>query len=252
VVGGCATPPSDPAALAAYEQANDPLEPLNRGTFEFNRVVDGLLIKNIAMLYRTVFPDEVRTGIRNILHNLNEPVVFANNMLQGEFDRAGTTALRFGINTTVGIGGTFDWATKWGHPQQTGDFGQTLWSWGVPEGPYIVLPLLGPSDPRDAFGEGVDGYIDPFRYLARDHHITEANTVRFITDGIDRRAESIDELNEIEKNSVDYYAQIRSLWRQMRAQQLNGVPTDSLMPSSVDNTLYEDPGKAQSPAPKTQ
>ncbi|HZS81742.1 MAG TPA: VacJ family lipoprotein [Stellaceae bacterium] len=247
--------PTDPAARAAFEEANDPLEPLNRTTFEFNRILDGLLIKNIALLYRTVLPDPVRTGIRHVLHNLNQPIVFANNMLQGELQRAGTTAARFSINTTLGLAGIFDVATGWGFPEQTGDFGQTLWSWGVPEGPYLVLPLLGPSDPRDAIGEGVDGYIDPFRYVARREHIKEMNEARFVTDGVDQRAQAIPELEEIEKTSVDFYAELRSLWRQHRAQELSGTHSDFLaappLVPAIENELYQDPAKASPPAVKS-
>jgi phospholipid-binding lipoprotein MlaA len=251
MASGCATVPTDPAARAAFEEANDPLEPLNRGTFAFNRVLDGLLIKNIALLYRTALPDQMRTAIRHVLHNLNQPVVFANNMLQGKLDRAGTTAVRFSINTTIGIGGVFDVATDWGYAEQTGDFGQTLWSWGVSDGPYLVLPLLGPSDPRDAIGEGVDGYIDPFRYIARSEHIADMNKVRFITDGVDQRAESISDLDEVEKTSIDFYAQLRSLWRQHRAQELAGTHSDSLVSPALQNNLYEDPAKSGKPTSTT-
>ena len=246
-VAACATPPKDPEALVAFHEANDPFEPTNRKIFEFNRVLDGLLIKNIALLYKTVVPDQVRTGLRNALVNLNEPVVFVNNMLQAQTTRAGKTVARFVINSTVGIAGLFDWASGWGFPEQTGDFGQTLWSWGVPDGPYLVIPLLGPLNPRDGIGEGVDGFFDPFAYLARREHWTDMSFARFLLKGIDDRAQAIPQLEEIEKNSIDFYAQIRSLYRQNRAQELTGKVTTPLSPA-LDEDLYKDPGQ-QAPEP---
>jgi phospholipid-binding lipoprotein MlaA len=242
VISGCATPPKDPEALAAYKEANDPLEPTNRGIFEFNRYLDGLLLKNIALLYKTVVPEPVRTGLRNALVNLNEPVVFVNDLLQAQVTRAGKTVARFTINSTVGIAGIFDWASGWGFPEQTGDFGQTLYSWGVPSGPYLVIPVLGPDSPRDGIGQGVDGFFDPFAYLARREHWQNMSLARFAAKGIDDRAQAIDELDEIEKSSIDFYAQIRSLYRQNRAQELAGKVVTPGSPA-LDEDLYKDPAK---------
>jgi phospholipid-binding lipoprotein MlaA len=253
LAASCATPPKDPAARAAFEEANDPLEPLNRGIFEFNRVLDGLLLKNVAELYQTVFPEVVRTAIRNLLANLGEPVVFANDVLQGQGKRAGVTVARFTLNSTLGLAGMIDVATDLGYPQQTGDFGQTLWSWGVPPGPYLVLPLLGPSEPRDAIGGGVDGYIDPFRYLADREDVGEMNDARFVVGGVDQRAQAIPDLEEIEKTSIDFYSELRSLWRQHRLQELHGNPSESLIPPALQNNdLYQDPALMGKPAPVPQ
>jgi phospholipid-binding lipoprotein MlaA len=241
IAAGCATPPTDPAARAAFEEANDPLEPLNRDIFEFNRVLDGLLFKNVAEFYRIVVPEVIRTSIRHVLTNLNEPVVFVNNMLQAKVERGGTTAARFVLNSTAGLGGIFDVATQIGLKEQIGDFGQTLYSWGVEDGgPYLVLPILGPSNPRDGIGMGVDGYIDPFRYVFRSEGVGYINTVRFVMAGIDERVQHGPELEEIERSSVDFYAQLRSLWRQNRANELrnNVVPEGPAAPGG----LYEDPG----------
>src|SRR6185437_39412 len=203
-LGACATPPTDPQARAAFEEANDPLEPTNRAIFEFNRTLDGLLIKNVATLYTTVVPEPVRTSLRHALENLNEPVVFVNNVLQAQMQRAGTTVARFTINSTAGLAGLFDVATDLGFPEQTGDFGQTLYSWGVSDGPYLVVPILGPTTPRDGIGQGIDGYIDPFAHLARHEGWTDMSWARFAASGIDERAEAIPQLEEIEKSSIDF------------------------------------------------
>jgi phospholipid-binding lipoprotein MlaA len=247
--GGCAGVPQDPASRAAYLETNDPLEPLNRGIFEVNRVVDKLIFRPVAQVYRWALPPIVRTSVRNMLDNMGEPVVIANNLLQGEFDRAGVAWNRFLFNSTVGIGGIMDFAGEHGLPKQTGDFGQTLYSWGVSDGFYLVLPILGPSNPRDGVGMAVDSFIDPFRYLLTrtdpDASVLEdPNVIRTAVDGIDKRASSIDELDAIEKTAIDFYAQIRSLFRQNRAKELrHGI----LAPTSPATDLYEDPAKSKTP-----
>ena len=243
IATGCATPPTDPAARAAFDEANDPLEPLNRDIFEFNRVLDGLLFKNVAEFYRIVVPEEIRTSIHNIMVNLNEPVVLANNLLQGRVERGGTTAARFAVNSTAGLAGIFDVASGWGLKEQTGDFGQTLYSWGVEDGgPYLVLPVLGPSNPRDGIGMGVDGYIDPFRYVFRREGVGYINTARFVMEGLDERVRVGPQLDEIERSSLDFYAQLRSLFRQNRAAELGNVTPGSVPP---DTDLYKDPNAPQ-------
>lgn len=236
---GCATPPTDPAARAAFEEANDPLEPLNRDVFEFNRVLDGLLFKNVAEFYRIVVPEPVRKSIHHVIVNLNEPVVFANNLLQAKVERGGTTFARFAVNSTIGLAGIFDVASDMGLKEQTGDFGQTLYSWGVEDGgPYIVLPILGPTNPRDGIGMGVDSYIDPWRYVASDVGISHFMWTRFVMAGIDERVRVGPQLDEMERTSLDFYAELRSLWRQNRAKELRNVTPDNLTP---DTDLYTDP-----------
>jgi phospholipid-binding lipoprotein MlaA len=237
-LAGCATPPQDPSARAAFDEANDPLEPVNRDIFEVNQVFDKALLKPVAEAYRTVFPALFRDSLRNLLDNLKQPVVFANDILQGGLARAGTTAARFSLNSTFGVAGLFDVATGWGVPAQTGDFGQTLYSWGLPPGPYLVLPLLGPSNPRDGIGMGVDGYADPFRALAARNGASKADLARFLADGVDLRSRHIEDLDELEKSSIDYYVQIRSLSRQQRATELNNA---AAAPSPSPD-LYADPG----------
>ncbi len=244
-LGGCATPPSDPADRAVWEQNNDPLEPLNRKIFEFNLALDHAVFRPIAKTYVLVVPDDGRAAVHHILDNLKEPTVFFDNVLQGELKRAGLTLGRFLINSTVGFGGIVDVATMNGIERQPADFGQTLYVWGIKSGPYLILPVFGPSNPRDAIGQGVDSYVDPFTMWANDHGVTELTTARLLGGGLDDRARVLDILDDLEKNSVDFYAQLRSMAQQNRAAELN----HGVAPTATPN-LYNDPGAAKAaPAP---
>lgn len=246
---GCATVPRDPAALATYRATNDPLEPLNRKVFAFNQGVDKVILKPVAKLYVKAIPSRGRDGIRNFIKNLNEPVVLANNLLQAEFKRAGTTASRFVLNSTIGILGIFDFAGRHGMERQIGDFGQTLFVWGVHDGPYLVIPVFGPTNPRDGIGEGVDLFMDPFFYMARrNHYRTAVNITKLALGGIDERARVLDVLDEVQRESVDFYAAMRSLYRQNRSADLrHGGPP----PVPKEDDLYSDPGDSATPASTT-
>lgn len=244
LVAGCATPPSDPAERAVFLQNNDPLEPLNRQTLDLNLFLDRILLKPVTKIYIAIVPEQGRDALRRALDNMKEPVIVINNVLQGEITRAGTSLGRFVVNSTVGVGGFLDVAKDIGLEKQTGDFGQTLYVWGFPEGPYLVLPLLGPSNPRDAVGMGIDAYIDPFSYLATVKDLDEMQITRFVLDGVDQRARVIDVLDDLQKNSLDFYAQLRSLSQQRRASQLK----HDAAPEPGTN-FYEDPAKgSESPA----
>jgi len=216
VLAGCATVPEDPEARAAYDETNDPLEPMNRYFFEVNYAVDELILKPFAGWYYVGLPKFARNGIRNALRNLNSPVIFGNDLLQGDFERAGITLARFVINTTLGLAGFIDVAKEMGLVYHDEDFGQTLASWGADEGPYLVLPLIGPSNPRDATGLVVDTLMDPMFWFSN-------KTIRYMLYGrvalevIDARSRNLDTLDEIRRNAIDYYATIRSLYRQDRA-----------------------------------
>lgn len=244
LVAGCATPPSNPVERAAFEQTNDPLEPLNRHTLDLNLFLDAILLKPVTQVYIAIVPEEGRDALRRALRNMKEPVVAINNVLQGELERAGITVGRFVVNSTVGIGGLLDIAEKWGLPKETGDFGQTLYVWGLPEGPYLVLPLLGPSNPRDALGMGADSYIDPFSYLASAKGLDEIQITRFVVGGIDQRAEVMEALDELQKNSLDFYAQLRSLAQQRRAAELRRGTAAQPGPG-----FYDDPSQAPAARP---
>jgi phospholipid-binding lipoprotein MlaA len=240
-LAGCASVPQDPAARAQFKADNDPLEPLNRKTFAFNEFVDRALIKPLAKGYRAAVPQGGRDALRHFLDNLSEPVVFANTVLQGRLHSAGTTLCRFAVNSTAGIAGFRDVAAHNRLPRQVGDFGQTLWAWGLPEGPYLIIPVLGPSNPRDGIGTGVDMYIDPFRYIARRQDYGSPVTVgRIVLDGIDKRSRNIDSLDEVQKEAIDYYASFRSLFRQHRAAELSGADKPAQLPAP---DFYSDPGR---------
>lgn len=204
-----------PPAELARSQTNDPLEDVNRWFFAINEFVDGLIIKPIAQGYRFVVPEFGRNRVRDFMDNLNSPVVFANDLLQGEFERAGVTLTRFSINTTVGLAGLFDPAESWGLEQHSEDFGQTLGVYGVGEGPYLFLPLLGPNPPRDLVGRAVDTVTDPLFWIGGDtmDYIGYGTTALNL---LDIRARNIETLEELERTSIDYYAAVRSLYRQSR------------------------------------
>jgi phospholipid-binding lipoprotein MlaA len=246
-LSACATVPREPAALATYRANNDPFEPLNRKTFALNQGVDRYFIKPIARTYVRLIPQRGRDGISNLIANLHEPVVLANNLLQFKFKRAGTTAGRFLLNSTLGVAGVMDFAGKHGLKRQNGDFGQTLWAWGIHEGPYLVIPVFGPTSPRDGIGSGVDIFMDPFIYLARHNQYRSAISFsRLVVGGIDLRARNLDVLDELQRESVDFYAAMRSLYRQNRVAELNnGVAP----PAPKVEDLYSDPDDNPKPAP---
>ena len=220
---GCATKPSeeDPEAVAAYEELNDGLEPINRVIFDVNDSVDETVIEPTARGYRTVVPEFGRQGIGNFLQNLRTPVILVNDLLQGKGGRAHDTFVRFLINSTFGVGGMIDIAAIEGIEGHDEDFGQTLAVWGVGEGPYFVIPILGPSNARDATGLVVDTFFDPLTFVAP----FVVSLSRRVVSGVDEREEVLDALEEIKGTSIDYYATIRSLYRQRREDEIrDGEP----------------------------
>jgi phospholipid-binding lipoprotein MlaA len=233
-LSACADVPKSPAEKAEYDAANDPLEPMNRTIFDVNDFLDRLLFKPLALLYRATVPPPVRDRLAGITSNMNEPVIFGNNLLQGEFGKAGKTAERFAANTIIGVGGMFDVAGSWfGVHQQTGDFGQTLHVWGVGEGPYLVIPFFGPSNLRDAIGLGVDAAMSPWSYIASAadaSHVTvlRFNIASFTSDGIVRREQNVEALDALREGSLDFYAQMRSVYRQYRDKQLGDQSTEGM------------------------
>jgi phospholipid-binding lipoprotein MlaA len=221
VLSGCATSPNNAQSeVVETEDFNDPFEDANRAIFDFNQKVDRNVLVPVAKAYRTVLPDPVRDSLRDFLRNLREPLIFANDALQGEFERAGQTFARFTLNSTLGVGGLIDVAGRWGElPYHEDDFGLTLGVWGLPEGPYVVVPVVGPATPRDLGGQVAEGFGDPFTRLVTGNPYTLywIPFVRGGVSGIDQRSRYIETLADIERTSLDYYATIRSLYRQRRA-----------------------------------
>ncbi|WP_375594579.1 VacJ family lipoprotein [Algihabitans albus] len=202
-----------------FVSAGDPLEVFNRFMFAINDTLDIFILKPVAVTYRRWAPELMQEVVSNFVTHLSEPVTFANALFQGDWEHAETTGSRFLINSAIGFG-MFDPATGLGLNHRNEDFGQTLAVHGVPSGPYLVLPLLGPSTVRDAAGRGVDFFLDPFSYLARTTDRTELSVGRTAAEAISFRAENIDTLDEVRRDSIDYYSRIRSLWRQQRERQI--------------------------------
>ena len=202
-------------------EVKDCFESVNRATFKFNQVLDGVIFEPVAKAYR-VLPSPVRAGTSNALDNLSTLVTIPNNILQGELKKAGVNTGRFIVNTIVGVVGIFDVAQKIGFPEyEKEDYGQTLGTMGFGPGCYIVLPVLGPSTVRDTVGSFANMLGgDPW------YNVTVANDTHHFSDfdywtskasvGIDFRAKNIDSLENLEKNSMDFYASVRSLYLQDR------------------------------------
>jgi phospholipid-binding lipoprotein MlaA len=214
-LAGCATAPPSAEALAS----NDPYEQTNRQTLKLNGQIDRYLVIPTVGIYFLLVPEPGRRGVHNFLGNLQLPTIFVNDMLQGEVSRAGRSMWRLVINSTVGLGGFLDPATKIGIPGHGEDFGQTLAVWGVDEGPYLILPFLGPSNPRDATGLAVDVAMDPTNQIPFKQHIWwDGGRIYFTL--LDLRAQTYQTIQGIQRSSVDYYSSLRSLYRQMRAQEI--------------------------------
>jgi phospholipid-binding lipoprotein MlaA len=217
LVGGCAS--GDTGAAEVW----DPIETPNRFIFSINRAVDIIAIRPITVLYRDWVPEPAQKSVRNLLDNLGEPVTAINEVFQGDPSRAATTMARFLVNSTLGVAGLFDVATMLGLQRTKEDAGKTigLWAGVEPEngGFYLVLPLAGPSNARDATGLMADYAVDPFRILT-----FALNVEWFVYSGpryglavIDYRSRTMFALDDLEKNSVDYYAALRSAYTQNRA-----------------------------------
>lgn len=204
VLAGCATAPgADP---------RDPLEPLNRGVTRFNDAVDDALLKPAATAYREVMPSPVRTGVSNFFGNLGDVWSFVNHVLQFKGQAAVETCMRVGVNTVFGLGGVLDIASELGLERRTEDFGQTLGRWGVPSGPYLVLPLLGPSSVRDAAALRADvmGSV-----IANVDHVPTRNSLSALK-AVDTRARLLRAGDMLDQAALDPYTFTRDAYLQKR------------------------------------
>lgn len=236
-LAGCAT--TGPAT------PGDPLERMNRGTYRFNAAIDRAVLKPVATGYRNGVPRVVRTGIGNVLSNLAFPTTIINDLLQFKLKDAAIDLGRFAINSTLGIGGLLDPASHFGIPRNNEDFGQTLGRWGVPAGPYVVLPLFGPSTLRDAPSMLADAQTDLRVQLDLE---TEEKIALGVLTVLDRRADLLSIDPSIEA-AYDPYAFVRNVWLQRREYQVrDGEVADDPPPEEFeDPELPEDP--EDQPAP---
>ncbi len=225
MLGGCAT----------NGNPRDPLEPMNRAIYKFNDGVDQLLVKPVATIYRDVVPEIVRTGISNFFSNINDVIVALNNLLQGKFEAAINDMGRVLVNTTLGVLGVMDPATKLGVEKNNEDFGQTLGVWGFGDGPYIVLPFLGPSNLRDTVGWVGDAYTWPVTYLEPTRDRNALIGLRIVV----ARADLLEASRILETAALDPYAFVRDAYLQRRRNLVyDGNPPDD----SDDDWEKEKPG----------
>jgi len=214
VTAGCAT---------VTAENPDPYEGFNRDMFAFNEGLDRVVIEPVAYGYRAVTNEPIREGVGNFASNLGEPLTFVNHLLQGKLPDAGATFGRFVVNTTVGIAGVFDPASRLGMQRTIEDFGQTLGVWGVDSGPFLVLPFLGPTTPRDIVGKGGDAALNPLNYP----EFQNDDAIRLgimALGGVNARESVIETIDEL-RSQVDPYTTLRRLYGRTRAADM-GIPYD--------------------------
>ena len=233
---------------AAPATVNDPWESTNRKLFGFNQALDRRVLRPGVVFYHHATPTPVRNGLHNVLTNMTEPVIIINNVLQLRPARAIRQFGRFAYNSTVGIGGVFDVATRSGLEYENADFGLTLARYGVRSGPYIFVPILGPTTVRDLVGRGVDSYVDPLNSINYDGRDVLAPT-RTVLGGIDARDQVDALLKDVNRTATDPYATIRSAYLQNREAQVRGAPTSAASLQALPDFGPESP--APSPGPSS-
>ena len=255
--------PTDVAALPTDSgDAYDPYEKMNRSVFEQNEKFNRSVIYPLAGFYINNVPQPVRTSVENFVSNLAQPIVFANDMLQLRLDAAATTVGRFAINSTVGLAGISDVASRNSMPQQSGDFGQTLYVWGFRKSPYLIVPIIGPTNVRDLFGTSVEvvasipaGNLLPTQIASAANNITVAGTIASPFTKLD----DVDNMKQLEDGSLDFYTMLRSVVDQKRQSELQEALAQSawtsagranLVPLAPIQTTALSPFR-QASAPKT-
>ena len=239
---------SEDLSKKSATSADECFEGFSRAMFRFNHALDGAIFEPVARGYRAL-PVPIRKGTGNAVDNLRSLLTLSNNILQGDFKKAGTTAARFAVNTTVGILGIWDPASALGLKDEgKEDFGQTLGTWGADSGCYFVLPILGPTTTRDAVGLIGNVFIDPVYQITHNTEIrnsvvgngnySEHNYYYYRSAGaVDFRAKNIESFDSLEKNSIDLYASIKSLYLQDRAKKIKNAK--SSVETQVDSDWEE-------------
>jgi len=217
----------------------DPLEPINRRTLRVNQTVDRWVLSPVTRAYGYVMPDRAKQSVREFFRNLESPAIFVNDVLQGELKDAATTVARFSVNTVFGVAGLLDPASSIGLERHEADFGETLAKNGVGSGPYLIVPLLGPTTVRDGLGTLVDVALQPTIYLLGPTPLLIA-TVQEGTNGLALREAHGEDLERLEQGSLDYYAALRSAYYQDRMADLGRAP-GALPDEVVVATAGEDP-----------
>lgn len=238
-LAGCATPGG---TTVAEGDVSDPLEPMNRAIFTFNEAADKVLLRPVAEGYTYVVPDPVRASVQSFLRNLLSPLHLGHQILQGDIEGVKSTTARFITNTVLGAGGIADVATSLGIKYEPEDAGQTLAVWGAGPGPYLVLPLFGPSNIRDAVGLGVDAFGDPISVWGKATHHSDWLWARTGTTGVDSRSRVLKEVDELRKSSLDFYATVRSLYSQQRNSQIRDQQSS---PQQLEFPDYITPGQTK-------
>jgi phospholipid-binding lipoprotein MlaA len=225
---------SDGQGDVEYDESDssDPWEGFNRKIFWFNEKLDIYFLRPVAVGWDFVMPDLVQTAVRNIFSNIRFPIIFVNDLLQAKPIQASEDLGRFLVNTTVGIGGMWDPAKEIGLPGNDEDFGQTLGYWGIPPGPYLVLPLLGPSNPRDAVGLAADSAMMPYPYFVA-WYVSAAITATRV---VNTRAHYIEEIDENRRTALDFYSFQRNAYMSYRENLVNDREEDA--EAATDNLYY--------------
>ena len=220
------------------DEVYDPFEPVNRAIFSFNNVADRIILEPIAKGYKKL-PSPIQSGFNNFLSNLRVPLIVVNQLLQGQGENAAQSSGRFIVNSTVGVFGLFDVAERIGLEEKQEDYGQTLATWGVGDGFYIVLPLFGPSNLRDTSGMVLTMLTDPINAYAVNEGEAWLVPMRTAVNAVDQRSKIIDEVNALRDNSVDYYAAVRSSYYQNRKAAINNIDDSELTPLPLISIEFE-------------
>lgn len=228
-VSGCAT-------TSSGSTAQDPFESFNRHIFAFNEGLDKVVLKPVAKGYKAIMPEPVNQGVTNFFSNLDDIIVIANDLLQFKFLQASSDTGRFLLNSTVGLLGFFDVASKVGFQKHNEDFGQTLGYWGLGNGPYLVLPLFGPSSARDAFGLATDTFLDPLYYYATGAESGAQAVAPYAAKTVDERSDLLGAEKVLDTAALDKYTYIRDAYLARREY----LVYDGNPPDEDEDDLFED------------